>query len=324
MLGSEKNDPMISRIKWPEGKKFCFTVFDDTDEGTTENVREAYSLLKDLGFRTTKSVWPLGGGTHVPNGGATCEDPEYFEWALELQWAGFEIGYHMSTFHSATRDEIKRGIERFSELFGHYPLTMANHEFCEENIYWGENRLSGVNSLLYSILTRFRERGLYKGHKKGSLYFWGDICKEKVKYVRNFVFASANTLKECPMMPYFDPARPYVSFWFASSGGATVHHFNQIICEKNQDQLEEEGGACIMYIHFASGFYRDGRLDSRFKYLMKRLAQKKGWFVPVSTLLDFLLSAKGIHILTDRERRQLERRWLWHKIRSRMAYLYGL
>ena len=48
---------------------------------------------------------------------------------------------------------------------------------------------------------------------------------------------------------------------------------------------------------------------------MRRLSGKNGWFVPVSTLLDFLLEAKGPHEITDSERSALERRWLAHKIR---------
>ena len=34
---------------WPDGKRFAFTVFDDTDRATLDNVREVYALLADLG-----------------------------------------------------------------------------------------------------------------------------------------------------------------------------------------------------------------------------------------------------------------------------------
>jgi hypothetical protein len=64
-----------------------------------------------------------------------------------------------------------------------------------------------------------------------------------------------------------------------------------------------------MYTHFAYGFVEDGRLDSRFRHLMTRLAKKNGWFVPVGQLLDYLLTIKGPHILTAGERRRLELRW---------------
>ena len=56
------------------------------------------------------------------------------------------------------------------------------------------------------------------------------------------------------MMPYHDPDRPYVNAWFAASEGADVTAFNRCLSEEHQDRLEAEGGACIMYTHFASGF----------------------------------------------------------------------
>lgn len=48
-------------IPWPDGKRFAFTIFDDTDHQTLENVPPVYDFLSDLGLRTTKSVWPLKG-----------------------------------------------------------------------------------------------------------------------------------------------------------------------------------------------------------------------------------------------------------------------
>ena len=49
---------------WPGGKSFAFTIFDDPDSQTLEAGREVYALLADLGFRTTKGVWPIrGSGT---------------------------------------------------------------------------------------------------------------------------------------------------------------------------------------------------------------------------------------------------------------------
>ena len=36
---------MNSKIKWPEGKDFAFTIFDDTDDSTLENVKDVYAFL---------------------------------------------------------------------------------------------------------------------------------------------------------------------------------------------------------------------------------------------------------------------------------------
>ncbi len=70
-----------------------------------------------------------------------------------------------------------------------------------------------------------------------------------------------------------------------------------------------------MYTHFAKGFQTAGGIDSKFKLLMRRLSRKNGWFVPVSTLLDYLLKVKGRHVITDDERRRIERAWLIYKMK---------
>lgn len=306
---------LYPKIDWPDGKQFAFTVFDDTDLQNLANAPPVYRFLGDLGFRTTKSIWPTQGSRCPKVGGMTCETPQYLAWVKQLQAQGFEIGLHNVTYHTSTREETCRGIDRFREFFGHDPHTMANHVACEESLYWGQDRVTDFNRWIYRILAAWKPRKTFLGHVQGSKLFWGDTCRERIKYVRNFVFNNINTLRACPHMPYHDPTRPYVRFWFASSEGATVESFNRRISELNQDQLEAEGGACIMYTHYACGFYQDGRMNRRFQALMERLSRKNGWFVPVSTLLDYLLVQKVRPEITSGERARLERRWLWHKVR---------
>src|SRR5208283_979207 len=43
----------MQRIKWPKGRNFAFTVFDDPDGQSLEVTQLVYSFLGDLGFRTT-------------------------------------------------------------------------------------------------------------------------------------------------------------------------------------------------------------------------------------------------------------------------------
>jgi hypothetical protein len=104
-----------------------------------------------------------------------------------------------------------------------------------------------------------------------------------------------------------------VQYWYASAEGGSVEPFNRTLSEANQDRLEAEGGACIMYTHFGHGFVENGQLHPRFKILMERLARKNGWFVPVSTLLDHLRRRHADRSITDSQRRALESRWLWEK-----------
>lgn len=301
--------------RWPDGKAFAFTIFDDPDGQTLPMAREVYALLNDLGFRTTKGVWTSRRTLESSDQGTTCDDdPAYIQWLLGLQSAGFEIGFHNATLHTSDRQQTLAGLDRFAQIFGHNPWAMANHYDCKESIYWAEYRLSGSRRLLYNLLTRGRNRGHSLGHIPDHPYFWGDFCRERIKYVRNFVFGTINTLAACPLMPYHDPARPFVNSWYASSEGANIESFLTRVTSANLDSLEADRGACIMYTHFGHGYVRGGQLDPRFRLTMEQLARRNGWFVPVTTLLDFL-SPGPPHILSDSERSALERRWLMHKIR---------
>src|SRR5262245_7920161 len=309
-----KSGMMHMHIQWPEGKEFAFTLFDDTDLQTLDNARDVYAFLADIGLRTTKSVWPIRGPKSPGVGGSTCEDEPYLQWVLRLQEQGFEIGLHNVTYHTSQRAETIYGMERFRALFGHYPYSMANHTGCYEGIYWGNYRFTGAHEIFYNLLLRNKNKGVFQGHVEKSPLFWGDICKEKIKYVRNFIYNDINTLKLCPFMPYHDKGRPYVNYWFASSEGPEVNAFVSTMAEKNQDRLAEEGGACIMYTHLACGFYENGRIHERFKFLMERISKMNGWFVPVHTLLDYLQKSNGHCDITNHERKMMERKWFLHKI----------
>jgi len=304
---------------WPGGRDFAFTIFDDADSQTVANGRPVYDLLGDLGLRTTKSVWPVRGAGVPSDRGETCDEPHYLRWVKDLHAQGFEIGFHMATSHTSRRDETIAALDRFAEIFGRPPLTMANHYNCDENVYFGVDRVSGLRRPIYDLLTGFKNRNRFRGHVPRQPLFWGDVCRERIKYVRNFVFGDVNTLAVCPWMPYHDPDRPWVNYWFASSEGAVAASFNERLAEENQDRLEAEGGACIMYTHFGLGFCEGGRVQPRFERLMRRLAGKNGWFVPVTTLLDHLLERRGTAEITSSQRARLEWRWLLHKVAFRSA-----
>jgi hypothetical protein len=307
-------EPPRAHTGWPGGKAFAFTIVDDTDGSTMENVPPVYALLADLGIRTTKSIWPLGGELRD---GLACDDPLYREWAVGLQEQGFEIALHNVASRSSHRARVLEGLERFRDIFGADPSLHVNHHVCRENIYWGSARLSGSTRVVYDALNRRSSGTPFEGHVETSPLFWGDICRSRIKYVRNFVHGDINTRRYCPSLPYHDPRRPYVRYWFASTEGPDVRTFTDKLSDANLDRLEAEGGACIMYTHFASGFAPGGELDPRFVRVMRRLSTLNGWFVPATTLLDHMLGASDVHTITDAERARLERRWLAHKLRVR-------
>lgn len=306
-----------TRIKWPEGRDFAFTMFDDTDFAELPDIRETYRLLADLGIFTTKSVWPIDGKLRPLIGGATCEQADYLEWCLELQRQGFEIALHNAAYSTSRREDTLHGFDRFKNLFGHDPHTLTNHASNNEGIYWGNHRLTGFHQVIYNVVTRNRRKNRFEGHLEESPLFWGDICKSRVGYVRNFVYPEINTLKVCPYMPYVDPARPWVNAWFASSDGPRADILVETLSEVNLERLAEEGGACVIYTHLGQDSCVDGKLHPRLEETMTRLSRMNGWFVPVHRLLDYLVEVKGLHVLTAGQRNRLERRWLWDKIRTR-------
>jgi hypothetical protein len=303
---SETNARVTPHVEWPDGRRFAFTVFDDPDAQPLGVSREVYALLQDLGFLTTKAVWLIEPPERNDPRGETCESPEFLAFCQRLQQRGFEIGYHNGAPGSLHRSEIIRSLDLFRSYFGHDPLSMANH-YNRDALYWGEARLSGAARAMYKLVHRRPHQNF--GHVEGHPCFWGDVCQQRIRYCRNFVFREINTLKACPFMPYSDPDRPYVQAWFASAEGDKRDSYVRQISERAQDELEEQGGACIMYTHFGHGFVRDGKLEPEFKRLMTRLAAKGGWYVPVATLLDYLASRRGVHQLSRRERSRLE--WSW-------------
>ena len=300
-------------MAFPGNKRFAFTIFDDTDLATVENVGPVYEFLARCGMRTTKSVWTLAPTQPVRIGGATLAEPAYLEFVLKLKEQGFEIAFHGATSHSATREQTEEALERFKELVGYYPKIHCNHSMNRDNIYWGAARFGTRRwRLLYRLATIAKDRR-YEGHLPRSPYFWGDLCRKHVRYVRNLAFWEINLLNVCPAMPYHVPSMPYVNYWFTSTQAADVDAFCEAVSPEKQRQLEEEGGVSILYTHLGAGFVRNNKLDPRFCRLIEALAARGGWFVPTSDILDHLRSSGGGKDIRPGELAALERRWIFGK-----------
>src|SRR2546421_4011075 len=120
MLRSQalESHKMRRLTNWPDGRKFAFSIVDDTDKATVENTRGIYEFLLEHGLRTTKTIWPLSPWNEPRMGGATLEDKEYRQWILELQERGVEIGMHGTTDHTSARHDIIKGFNYFYEVMG--------------------------------------------------------------------------------------------------------------------------------------------------------------------------------------------------------------
>lgn len=306
---------MAPRFEFPGGKQFAFTVIDDTDVATVANVRPVYLLLEQLGFRITKTVWPV----RYPDGRSnfstseTLEDPHYAEFIVDLQRRGFEVTWHGATMESSLRDRTLDALERYRALLGTYPRIHVNHSHNQENIYWGARRLD--SPLLRLMVTKGLGRGrtYSSGDDPASPYWWGDAASQHFVYARNLTTNHINTARYNPSMPYRDPARPLVPWWFSASDAEDVHEFNALIHPENQATLEREGGFCIIATHCGKDFTRDGVVNPVTVERLTELSKRPGWFPTVGELLDWLRArreaAGDAGLLPRSEWRRMQWRW---------------
>lgn len=303
---------------WPNNKKFAFTIIDDTDNSTVGNIKPIYDLLYQLNIKTTKSVWVYSSRDHFR--GDTILDSAYQKFILDLKRKGFEIALHNVGSGVFKRDEISNGLLKFKNILGQYPKIHINHSQNKDNLYWGSKRFSVILSFIHRLLNISSTR--FEGDEEGSPHFWGDICRSNINYVRNRVFNGINTLVYDCYMPYKEAHKPYVNFWFSASDGHTVSEFLALTKKRNIDLLEKQGGLCIVYTHFASGFVKsDGALNHHFEEQMKYLATKNAWFVPASEILDYLQSNKKVdHYVTNWQSFKMDVIWLIHRIIKRIKY----
>jgi len=305
-------------MRWPLNKDFAFTIIDDTDNATLQNIAPVYDYLQSKNFKTTKTIW-----VYPPRdifNGKTIQDQDYLSFLLNLENHGFEIQMHNVGSGKFTRNEIIEGLNIFKTHFDRYPSMHINHSFNPDNIYWGHKRF-GI--LLRSLIKLFKGKSrMFYGDETESKYFWGDLTKKHIKFIRNRVFNDINTLKMDPKMPYKESYKSlYSNYWFSSSDGHTLEEFNDITKGSNIDKLKKEKGLSIIYTHFASGFVdSEGKLNDTFKKNMDYLSKQNGWFVPASEILDYLLSQKENHNTNSLYLNKLDLIWLIDRIKKRLKY----
>ena len=304
--------PEPRTVSFPGGKQFAFSIVDDTDMATLERVKPLYDLLHQYGFRTTKTVWVLESNdlSHSPNQGDTLQDSAYRGYIENLKEWGFEIALHGVRGGSSQRQDVVDGLEKFKRVFGEYPGIHINHSLNRDNVYWGEHRWSFAPFYWsYAIVAKQK----FLGHDSTSPYFWGDLVKERIKYVNQFTYSDINLLAVNPSMPYRLRDKPYVNYWFPTADGDNLDRFEMLLGTDNLDRLEREGGVCLVYTHMAAGsFNKGGGADPRFEARLKDLASRNGWFVPASEILDYLREQPGWRgELTSREAVRLEIIFLW-------------
>ncbi len=282
---------------FPHRAGFCIT--DDTDAADLESVRIVYDLLGTLGLRTTKTVWvrrptePCG----IPalpasiQRGVTLEDPAYLGYCRRLDETGFEIALHGA---SAGNNRRERVAEAFAFMDRHFrpAHTYICHAKNAENPYWQEKVVA--RGPLRPLVALYAGRHRCSGEDPASPYFWGDLCRERVRYVRLLRTARLDTLAANPSMPYFEREKPWVRGWFS----ATKRSFGDATSVEALDALESGGGACVLYQYLSR--YADvatGTVTPAFRAGAERLATRPAiWVDTASRVLDRLRLMQGVFV----------------------------
>ena len=303
--------------------RFGFSIVDDTDGALLGTVKPVYDLLARLGFRTTKTVWPLRcNSPGNPNSEAhTLEDASYAEWVRALSQDGFEIAIHGASAESNPRAKIIRGLDRFEQVIGHLPSIHINHDQNQDNLYWGVARFDSPVIRAAVRGAKGKSRGFFVGHRPGSGSFWGDLCQKHIRYSRNLTFTGLINLRAVnPTTPYHDEKRQFVKAWFSACNAATPRQFVELLSARNLERLQDEHGICILYTHFAGGFVSGGEVVGPVATALKCLAGLPGRYVPVTQLLDESLGPDSVaHVprLPTSERMKMEYTWLRQRLIER-------
>ena len=306
--------------RYPAGRTFAFTILDDTDDATVENVKPIYDLLHELGYRTTKTVWPVDcpEGSRLFFAAETLADTAYLEFVRDLERRGFEIAFHGATMESSLRERTQRGLAVLRDELGVEPRLHCNHGQNLENLYWGADRYRTPGlSLALRLYGRMKGKPRYRGDREGTPWFWGDICRDRFDYVRSFAFGTLNTGSLPVHGPYRVRSTRYVKTWFTTSDAPDLRGFNRLVTRSSIEALHAAGGYSILSTHLGKGFVKNGRVDAQVEDSLRYMAELPGWFVPASELLDHLAATRSVPTLSTWRQARLEAAHIVDRIRMR-------
>lgn len=264
---------------------FRFTIIDDTDDATLENIKPIYDFLTEKEIFITKTVWVYPPRDEHSKGDS-LQRKEYADYIKKLSERGFEIALHNVGSGNYNREEILKGIEEFHRILGFYPKIHINHSYNKDSIYGGHKRFNRpFNYIIKKLYPQYSSGFL--GDEENSDYFWGDRHKELIRFSRSHEFKGLNTLKIDKLTPYIDPNRNrYSNYWFSCSFAPNQDVFADLMSFDNIDDLAKNNGTAIVYTHFGY-FMQNKKIDSRFLESINYLSSLKGGsFIPVSDLLN--------------------------------------
>jgi len=310
-----------NKYTFPNGKKFIFTIIDDTDDAFLEKIKPVYDILLNNGLKTTKTVWVYPPRDIEVSKGDSLQRQDYLKFIKELINNGFEIGLHNVGSGDYIREEVIDGLNEFNNLLGFYPSLHVNHSYNKDNVYSGSKRFSfPLNFIVKKLYSKYDN---FYGDIPGSKFFWGDLHKKYIKYSRNLEIDDINTLKKLPYMPYREKRfEEFSNFWFGSTFAPNQWMFKHMVTKESIDKLEREHGVCILYTHL--GYYSQyNKVNEHFKKMIEYIGHKdSGWFIPVGKVLDFLYENKIKKTKGDNIPIAAKKRLELHSLKTRIKYRY--
>jgi hypothetical protein len=273
-------------------------ITDDPDNGTFPAFKEIYDLLIRLRLPTTRAMWvfPPAGPTGTPPLpikfiAPVLADPECLQYCKALHREGFEICLHGASSGNNTREKTLAALEFLRREIAP-ARTFICHSKNAENLYWDSK--CAPSPLLSWLVSKYVKNQCF-GEVEGSNYFWGDVCRSSINYIRLFRTRQTNSLGFNPGMPYHDFRKPYVNFWFSASKG----YLPKLCAAGEIDSLCKQQGAGIFYQYLHKYVSGDGTIDPQVRECLERIAgDRRVLFLPVSRLLDRLRQARMVFMLS--------------------------
>jgi hypothetical protein len=167
--------------------------------------------------------------------------------------------------------------------------TYVCHAKNADNPYWQEKTVA--KGPLRWMLELYARGHHCSGEDPESPYFWGDVCRDRVRYIRLLRTAEIDTLSVNPSMPYHEAEKPYVRHWFS----ATKRSFRDCTTAAALDGLERSRGACVLYQYLCR--YADPRhgVAPAFRAGLERLSSRPAiWVDTAGVLLDRLRRMQAV------------------------------
>jgi len=292
----------IRICRWPYPYRMAVGMNDDTDSSTVPVLLALYEYCIQRNVFPTKTVWikppESGCGTSEKNAldpGTTLRDPEYRAYCLSLARRGVVFGLHGVSSGNNTRESTLAGIDEFRQIFGYGARLYISHSRNAENPYWGPGLFN--DPLMRRLSHRYFAPDSFHGHDPSSKYYWGDICRKEVHYVRLFRTLELDVLRRNPHMPYHDFRRPDVRFWFSAS--AQDSDLFGRLDDRSLERIACNDGAMLIYMHATNlcNVADDGQatLLPVVRRGIDAIASRSDcWRPDVISILDRLLAVKNV------------------------------